>query len=278
VKSGYKGVAMEERGETLLIHLGGLGDVCVSESAFLSLSRHYGKEIRAVGNKRVLDQFADYFVETDSIDSRAWAYLFSDSLEGPPWPRIVLLGKDRQGAFRERLFRLCEELIFIDMYPDETRVAVEEYQLEQLGRMGVRPVRADFHRKAGDRIILYPEEGRAKRKWPVVRFMEVFTELKGRGMNVLLLRPPDLSQAMPASVSFEDLREVAAFFSSQGGVFFSNDSGMAHFAATRGLRPLTLFWEADPIIWAPKGSRVLACRDKPPTVEQAIDFIIWGMV
>jgi len=268
---------MDERGETLLIHLGGLGDVCVSESAFLSLSRHYGNGIRAVGNKRVLDQFIDHFVETNSIDSRAWAYLFSDSLEGPPWQRIVLLGKDRQGTFRERLSRLCEELIFIDMYPDETSMPAEEYQLEQLRRMRVRPVKADFHRKAGDRIILYPEEGRAKRKWPVERFIEVFTELKKRAMNVLLLRPPDLSLTVPASVSFEDLREVAAFFSSQGGVFFSNDSGMAHFAATRGLRPLTLFWEADPMIWAPKGSRVLACRDEPPTIEQAIDFIISGI-
>ena len=89
---------MDERGETLLIHLGGLGDVCVSESAFLSLRRHYGNVIRAVGNKRVLDQFTDRFTETDSIDSRTWSYLFSDSLEGPPWPRIVLFGKDRQGA------------------------------------------------------------------------------------------------------------------------------------------------------------------------------------
>ncbi len=264
-------------GGTLLIHLGGLGDVCVSESAFLSLSRHYGSAIRAVGNKRVLDQFTGYFAETDSIDSRAWAYLFSDSLEGPPWPRIILFGKDRHGAFRERLSRLCEELIFIDMYPDETSVPAEEYQLEQLGRMGVRPVRADFHRKAGDRIILYPEKGHVKRKWPVERFLEVFTELKGRGMNALLLAPPDLSQAVPASVSFEDLTEVAACFSSEGGVFFSNDSGMAHFAARHGLRALTLFWEADPIIWAPKGSRILACQDKPPTVEQVIDFIISGM-
>ena len=264
-------------GETLLIHLGGLGDVCVSESAFLSLRRHFGNVIRAVGNKRVLDQFTDYFVETDSIDSRAWAYLFSDSLQGPPWPRIVLLGKDRQGTFREGLSRLCEELIFIDMYPDEKSMPAEEYQLEQLGGIGIGPVKAEFHRKAGDRLILYPEEGRVKRKWPVERFLEVFTELRGRGMNVLLMRPPELSLAEPASVSFEDLREVAACFSSQGGAFFSNDSGMAHFGATRGLRPLTLFWEADPIIWAPKGSRILACRDKPPTVEQAIDFIISGM-
>lgn len=264
--------------ETLLIHLGGLGDVCVSESSFLSLSLHYGKAVRAVGTKRVLDQFRDYFAETDSIDSRAWAFLFSDSLEGPRWSRIVFFGKDRRGSLRERLSRLCEELIFIDMYPDEKSVPAEEYQLEQLGLLGIAPVKAEFLRRAGDRIILYPEEGHEKTKWPAERFLEVFAELKGRGMNALIMRPPGLSLPVQDSVSYEDLSDVAAFLSSQGGAFFSNDSGMAHFAAKHGLRALTLFWEADPTIWAPKGSRVLPCRDNPPTVDQVIDFIMSEMV
>ena len=268
--------SMEARGGTLLIHLGGLGDVCVSESSFLSLSLHYGA-VRAVGNKRVLDKFTAYFAATDSIDSRAWAYLFSDSLEGPPWSRIVLFGKDRDGAFRERLSRLCAELLFVDMYPDGPAMPAEEYQLEQLRRIGIRPVRVEFKRKKGDRIILYPEKGHAKQKLPVEMFLEVFSKLKEQDMNVLLLRPYGLTVAAPDSVSYEDLDDVAACLSSQGGAFFSNDSGMAHFAAKSGLRALTLFWEADPIIWAPKGSRVLRCRDTSPAVEQVIDFIRDGM-
>jgi len=262
---------------TLLIHLGGLGDVSVSASSFLSLRHHYGKTIKAVGAVRVLDRFRDYFVETDSIDSRAWAYLFSDSLEGPLWPRLVLFGKDRQGSFRERLSRLSDELIFIDMYPDERSLPVEEYQLEQLKALGIAPVRCEFLRRPGDRIILYPERGHEKIKWPVERFLEVFAKLKGRRMNVLIMAPPGLSLPVPGSVSHEDLGDVAAFFSSQGGVFFSNDSGMAHFAAKHGLRALTLFWEADPAIWAPKGSNVLACRHNPPTVDQVVDFILGGI-
>jgi ADP-heptose:LPS heptosyltransferase len=262
---------------TLLIHLGGLGDVCVSESSLLSLGHHYGKTIKAVGARRVLDQFSDYFVGTDSIDSRAWAYLFSDSVEGPLWPRIVLFGKDRQGYFRERLSRLSEELLFIDMYPDERSLPVEEYQLEQLKALGIAPVRAGFLRTAGDRIILYPERGHEKIKWPVERFLEVFAKLKERRMNVLIMAPPGLSLPVRDSVSHEDLGDVAAFLSAQGGAFFSNDSGMAHFAAKHGLRALTLFREADPTIWAPKGSRVLACRESPPTVDEAIDFILGGI-
>ena len=263
---------------TLLIHLGGLGDVSVSESSLLSLRHHYGKTIKAVGARRVLDQFIDYFAGTDSIDSRAWAYLFSDSLEEPHWPRIVFFGKDRQGLLRDGLSRLCEELLFIDMYPDERSLPVEEYQLEQLKVLGIAPVKAEFLRRPGDRIILYPETGHEKIKWPVERFLEVFAKLRERRMNVVMMRPPGLSLPVPDSVSHEDLGDVAAFLSSQGGAFFSNDSGMAHFAARHGLRALTLFREADPAIWAPKGSRVLACRENPPTVDQVIAFIMSEMV
>jgi len=102
----------------LLIHPGGLGDVCLSESTLLSLKHHFGKSMEAVGNKAVLDVFRDYFTGVDSIDRRTWTYLFSDSLTCRSWRRIIFIGKDRTGAFRERLFRLCDELVFIDMYPE----------------------------------------------------------------------------------------------------------------------------------------------------------------
>jgi len=261
--------------ETLLIHLGGLGDVCISESAFLSLSRHFGKPSTAVGVKRVLEEFAAYFAGCASIDSRTWAYLFSPSLEGPRWQRIILFGKDRSGSLRQRLSLLCGELIFIDMYPDEERVPAEEYQLGQVGRYGATPVKAIFPRRPSDRIILYPEKGSTKRKWPVDRFLEVFARLKERGLNVLLLAPPGLALSVPHEEAPRDLREVAVCFS-QGGVFFSNDSGMAHFAARCGLRPLTLFWDADPVVWSPRGSLVLACQKKAPTIEEVEDFITSG--
>ena len=36
--------------EVLVVHLGGLGDVCLSESVFLSLRRHFGDRLVALGN------------------------------------------------------------------------------------------------------------------------------------------------------------------------------------------------------------------------------------
>lgn len=113
----------------LLIHPGGLGDVCLSESTLLSLERHFGATLEAVGTRRVLDMFRPYFTGVDSIDRRTWIYLFSDSPVHRTWQRIIFIGKDRTGALRKRISRLCDDFIFIDMYPDDQPVHVEDYQL-----------------------------------------------------------------------------------------------------------------------------------------------------
>ena len=127
---------MDSDDETLLIHLGGLGDVCLSESAFLTIARHFRTPLRAVGTKRVLDRFGAYFTCVDSIDARRWAYLFSDSLPGRQWRRIIFFGKDREGALRERLARMADRVVFVDLYPDRERMPVEQHQLAQLAAQG----------------------------------------------------------------------------------------------------------------------------------------------
>jgi len=259
--------------ESLLIHLGGLGDVCLSESAFLTVARHFEGGIRAVGSARVLELFCAYFTRIDSIDAREWAYLFSDSLQGRRWKRIIFFGKDREGAFRARLRQFADALVFVDLYPDHVRMHVEQHQLAQLAAYGMEPMIPARPDRRTDRIILYPETGFQKRKWPVGHFVEVFEGLKERGLKVILMRPPGLDLPVAGTVSFEGLVDIEAFFS-EGGLFFSNDSGMAHFAARCGLLPLTLFWDADPVIWRPKGSRTFQCRGAGPTVREAADFIL----
>jgi ADP-heptose:LPS heptosyltransferase len=260
--------------DNLLIHMGGLGDVCLSESAFLTINRHFKTSFRAVGSKRVLDRFGAYFTRVDSMDGRQWAYLFSDSLQGRKWGRIVFFGKDRDGGIRARLRQLSEQLLFVDLYPDGESIPVEQHQLAQLAACGMEPVVVALPERKTDRVILYPEAGFQKQKWPVSRFVEVFGELKKLGSDVILMTPPGLVTPVAPTVSFEDLDDVEAFFS-EGGLFFSNDSGMAHFATRCGLRPITLFWDADATIWGPKGSRVLRCRDAGPDVREVIDLILY---
>jgi ADP-heptose:LPS heptosyltransferase len=260
----------------LLIHPGGLGDVCLSESTLLSLKQHFGTTLEAVGTKPVLDMFRLYFTGVDSIDRRTWVYLFSDSSVCRTWQRIILIGKDRTGTFRERVSRLCDELIFIDMYPEGQPVHVEEYQLEQLPRYGIAPVRKEVQAKTGKRIILYPEKPYKKKKWPVGRFLEVYEKLTSLGIEAVLMRPPDLDLPAVSARAFELLADIAAFFSA-GGIFFSNDSGMAHFAARCGLRAATLFQDTNPLIWRPKGGLILECAEAPPSVDEVADFVMHAL-
>lgn len=260
------------RGDGLLIHPGGLGDVCLSESTLLSLKQAFGNTFEAVGNKPVLEVFLEYFTGVDSIDRRAWTHLFAGSPAGRSWRRIVFIGKDKTGSLRQRLARLCGELIFIDLYPEDRPVPVEDHQLGQLAQYGITPVRKALPAITGKRVILYPERAYKKKKWPVDCFLEVYEKLTMRGIETVLMRPPDLDVPAVPTRSFELLADIAAFFSA-GGIFFSNDSGMAHFAARCGLLAATLFQDTNPAVWHPKGALVLKCMEGPPSVEEVTDFV-----
>jgi len=262
---------MPHNDEVLVVHLGGLGDVCLAESLFLSLREHFGDRLVALGNRRFLDLFSEYFTRTHGVESRHWLYLFSEKLTGPRWKRIVFIGKDREGSIRKRWkAHSAEEPLFIDMYPDgafgpaEPRDAggsareaihIEAYQLDQLPAYGIEPARANITAKKAHRVILYPEEGFSKEKWPVENFISLFRLLRGKGVNTLLLRPPELSLPVEDALSFEDLSEVKRFFG-EGGLFVSNDSGMAHLAAACGLPTITIFTTFNPAIWHPMGRNI----------------------
>lgn len=255
--------------EVLVVHLGGLGDVCLAESVFLSLREHFGDRLVALGNRRFLDLFGGYFTRTQGVESRHWLYLFSEKLTGPRWKRIVFIGKDRQGSIRRRWrAHSLEEPLFIDMYPKGAfgplpdagggtgqRVHIEAYQLQQLPAVGIEPLVREIPPKRAGRVILYPEEGFSKEKWPVGNFITLFRLLKDRGVNTLLLRPPGLSVSPEGSLFFEDLGDVKKFFE-EGGLFLSNDSGMAHLAGACGLATITIFTGFDPAIWHPRGRNI----------------------
>jgi ADP-heptose:LPS heptosyltransferase len=284
---------------TLLIHMGGLGDICLSESTFLSLSRHFQKNISALGYPRFFKLFSGYFQAVYSIESAKWLYLFSDYPSEDRWKRIVFIGKDRYGKLRRKWQRISEEeMIFIDMYPGsmtdlvpddhptpgvtiatddhpscmtqdslgrsenssliphpssvDFSLHVEDYQLLQLERYGIKPIKKEIEPRPRNRVILYPEVGVTKSKWPHRNFVELYQNLRERGIEVYVLEPLGLNLAIPDKVSIEDLAAVKTFFE-EGGLFVSNDSGMAHFAGFCGLLTITIFSNFDPATWHPRG-------------------------
>ncbi|MCX5817882.1 MAG: hypothetical protein NTX75_16840 [Proteobacteria bacterium] len=277
--------------EILLIHLGGLGDMCLSESTFLSLSAHFNKNIVALGYTRFLRLFEGYFKRIERIESARWLPLFSQYTPDITWERIIFIGKDREGALREKWGRMSREpMIFIEMYPEEQgsrvqgvikagfegsrvpgvggkekgelRIAnceakyhVEDFQLMQLGQYGIEAKKKEITPNLSRRVILYPEKGFKKEKWHYENFVRLYHSLKSKGIDVHMLKSMGLETDVKEAVFFEELTEVRAFFE-KGGIFVSNDSGMAHLAGMCGLHTITIFNDFDPDIWRPRGSGI----------------------
>ena len=288
--------------DVLLIHMGGLGDMCLSESTFLSLSRHFEKNISALGYSRFFIFFQGYFKAIHSIESAKWLYLFSDCPSESTWKRIAFIGKDRNGDLRRRWQAISEEeLIFIDMYPDSafdtlssefgvksaeteddrlltrnsqftvcdarknlpyapysmphSSIYVEDYQLMQLDKYGIRPVKKDIQSCSRNRVILYPEVGVTKSKWHHENFIALYHALTKRSIEVYIFESFGMNLPITDKIVIEDLADVRAFFDA-GGIFVSNDSGMAHFAGFCGLFTITIFNDFDPTIWHPRGENI----------------------
>ncbi len=265
--------------EILLIHLGGLGDVCLSESLFFSFQKHFGNCIVGLGNRLFLDLFSEYFLRVETVESRKWLYLFSEKLDGPRWRQIILVGKDREERLRNRWQAYSEEkIIFVDMYPenafrvratacglpefgDTPKAHIEDYQLAQLTGYGVAPLKKIIPRKKSARVILYPEKGFEKEKWYYENFIHLYQALKAHDIDVVVLESLGLSVNVGRKVFFEDLRDVKLFFN-EGGIFVSNDCGMAHLANASGLFTITIFAGFDPAIWHPRGRYLTLRQDK----------------
>ncbi len=256
----------EPTSTTLLIHLGGLGDLCLSESTIYSLNLSLESLPVALGYRRFLRLFDPLFFRIESIDARPWLSLFSVNPPETLWKRIIFIGKDRRMALRDRWQNhSIDPLIFIDMYPDESNtvapaVHVEDYQLGQLAYYCINGVKKSVPRRKGRRIVLYIEKGFEKKKWPVGNFIHLYAILKDKGIGVTLLAQREVAPDIPGSLCIDDLSDVQTFFS-EGGVIVSNDSGIAHLAGISGLATVTIFGQFDPAVWHPRGPSVTLRMD-----------------
>lgn len=275
--------------EILLIHMGGLGDVCLSESVFHSLTTCFGKNIIALGTRRFFALFEEYFTKIEGIESARWLPLFSERPLGMTWDRIIFIGKDRRGDLRKRWRKLSRnELVFLEMYPeggfpapDEKsslrdpikEVHVEDFQLEQLGGYGIEAIKKEVTPSVSRRVILYPEAVFQKRKWPAERFAALCRSLRRKGVDACILGSPGLKLDVEEKVFFQELGETRRFLQ-KGGIFVSNDSGMAHLAGATGLYTITMFADFDHKVWHPRGRNVSLSHDPDTTDPQAIEALL----
>jgi ADP-heptose:LPS heptosyltransferase len=265
--------------EILLIHMGGLGDVCLSESTFNSLSLFFSGEIVALGVRRYLLLFSKYFKAVEDIGSKEWLFLFSEEKKGVRWRRVILVGKDRKGLLREALKHYSEEdIVFIDMYPDCKKIHVEDYQLEQLSVYGIPRSKREVIPNIKPLIILYPEKGLRKRKWSFDNFIELRERLREKKIPTLWLRQKELPCPYAEAFEIEDLLELKKFLENKGGIFVSNDSGISHLAGSCGLYTITIFLDADPEIWHPRGENISISAEKGVVEPEEVEKVILNVL
>lgn len=269
--------------EILLIHLGGLGDFCLSESTFLSVSRHFREHVVGLGTRRFFNLFKDYFERVHGIESARWLYLFSSRPSDTTWEKIIFIGKDREGSLRRRWQQFSRSgVLFVDMYPEgafdgppegQNARHIEDYQLAQLPALGIKALRKEIRPRPASRVILYPEKGFKKEKWHHDNFIELYRSLKSRGVDTYIIKPFDLDIALPEALTINELGDMKAFFE-EGGIFVSNDSGMAHLAGACGLFTLTIFTDFDPRVWHPRGAYRALKQGKDRIDVQSVEEII----
>ena len=271
--------------EILLIHLGGLGDICLSESTFFSISRHFREPVVGLGTKRFFTLFREYFERIHGIESARWLYLFSNRPSDITWEKIIFIGKDREGSLRERWQRFSRTgVLFIDMYPEgafegsgegQDVTHIEDYQLARLPRLGIEPVRKEVLPKPSSRVILYPEKGFKKEKWHHDNFKKLYGSLKAKGVEVYIIQPIGLELGIQTSLTINELADMKAYFE-EGGIFVSNDSGMAHLAGACGLFTLTIFTDFDPRVWHPRGAYQALKTGRDRVDVKSVEEIILG--
>ncbi|MEM3428188.1 MAG: glycosyltransferase family 9 protein [Nitrososphaerales archaeon] len=246
---------MTER--NLLIHMGGLGDVCLSESTFYSLSEHFQGKLLALGVKKYLRLFSPYFESIDDIGSSRYLFLFSEDHREPAFDNVILIGKDKRHTLRRRLERISRErMIFIDMYPEGERIHVEEYQLNQLDLEGIKPKRKELTLNLNPVIILYPERRIRKAKWEHKNYLDLRRRLNERGISSVILSHERIDIFGEDLTLIEDLDLMKEFLKEKGGIFVSSDGGCAHLACALGLFTVTLFFDTDPYVWHPRRNNV----------------------
>jgi heptosyltransferase III len=114
-----------------------------------------------------------------------------------------------------------------------------------------------------DFAAIHPFSGSAKKNWPMENFQAFADRLH---WPVQWIAGPD--DTLDGAVHIGDLYRLACRLHT-ARVYIGNDSGISHLAAAAGAPVVAIFLSTDPVIWAPRGPRVIVLEN--PTVDQVVD-------
>jgi heptosyltransferase III len=129
--------------------------------------------------------------------------------------------------------------------PDGSCHAVDFYARQVGAPDGLAPrIDTQTETPPKEAVAIHPFSGSASKNWPLERFHELVARLT---LPVEFFYGPE---------QIKDLYELAGRLAG-AALYVGNDSGITHLATAVGTPVIALFGPTDPLVWAPRGARVL---------------------
>jgi ADP-heptose:LPS heptosyltransferase len=252
----------------------------------------YAEEILSIDQKGM----ASFFARGGSLDPHLSQFFSTFEL-------IIVFGKNGGGTLIGNLKQVCRgRILHIDPFPSwAERIHITDHLLRGLSRYGfstserypkLHLKKSDqnwgrsFWRKKGfteeerrEAIIIHPGSGSKKKVWPLERFLDLIHYLQKhlRSRIIIVLGPAEgleiekhfeemewnMGTNAPILAKGLSLLELASVMEGCR-LFVGNDSGISHMAAALGLPTIAIFGPTDPMVWAPRGEKVVVIRAEIP--------------
>lgn len=204
-------------------------------------SQHEGRWAALYGSEPLLRPLAEWLGEFDLVLNF--------------WP-------DPSGELRAK-FPLRQAQVFLSAEATPARTPAAAHFCAPLREVGLETDTLIHRFEAlgtiprGGKIAIHPGSGSPRKNWPLERWEELCTRLRGEGHGNLLIVTGEVE-----NVAAEKLRrfgeladnlplsELAARLA-ECRLFLGHDSGISHLAAACGTPGILLFGPTDPVMWAP---------------------------
>jgi heptosyltransferase-3 len=269
------------REKVLVIHQGALGDLVLNFPALVSLKQEKKASVALLCSGE-LGKIAHELNVVDahfSLESARFCSLFHEEMTPvvkefiSDYDTIILISFSDaiEGHLRQSRGGKVHKISSRPPVEDETHVAqyiIKQLQAKGLLREGISPsssppIEERQSLREKNLIIMHPGAGSSRKRWPVEKFIQAATIIKGMNLGkvVFVVGPAesDLRPSIKARLKggfrvYEvyDLSYVMALVR-QARCFVGNDSGVTHLAAFIGTPTVAIFGPSSPKRWSPVG-------------------------
>jgi len=301
----------------LIFQQAALGDFVSTWPMLLGISRVLAQHRVIVVTHESKGRLAQRVVGVEYRDAEPWHSLYTETAElgalGETQNRLLgeasvvigLLAGDRPGTWLRNVKAVAPQcqVAVLKARPTSTDEArpVSQFIIDQLhtgfGALAtasnqmlarIRSAGLMPNRVRGKHVVIHPGAGAVEKQWPIERFVELASRLKGMNVPVRVVLGEAETERMSreAISTLENLAEVVRPLTyldllkeiQDARTFVGNDSGPGHLAAIIGVPTVSLFGPASSaIVWSPVGPNVKVLQDAISlasiTVDQVIDAI-----